>query len=1510
MMLRILRRVFAPLLPKESRRRWCAKGWLAVCVACAGAFQASANDGVPKLEALIPEAGAVLHELFVIEAAFDRPVIGVDADDLLINGTGATNVVEVEAGRFVFSFPQPADGPVSVSWWTNHGIRDAEQGVEFEGGSWSYVLDAESVPAGVLISEFMAANTNGLRDEDGDNSDWIEIHNAGETDVNLDGWFLTDDPAQLGKWRFPDVTVAPREFLVVFASEKGKTNVTGRLHTNFKLSAEGEYLALVSPSMTVESAFAPAFPPQQPDVSYGRAAGEPGASGYFLKPTPGAANSESGAGFAPEARFSRQSGTFLEPFRLEIAAASTSASIRYTLDGSLPTNSSPQYLAPILITNSVQVRARTFQDGLLPGLPRTETFLLLSNNLAGFTSDLPVLVIHSLGKGAPGSSRQTFTHLSVYEPGRGVTSLTNPPTLAARAGIKIRGSSTQGLPKSSYALELWDEFNQDKDEEVLGLPAESDWVLYAPNVFEPVLIHNPFIHQLSRDIGQYSSRTRFVEVYLNKTTGPIAAVHYNGIYVLEEKVKIGPNRVDIAKLKPENLSAPEVTGGYLLKIDRLDPGDSGFSAGGQTVAYVDPKEREIKLAQRDPQEQFIRKYLTNFGAALNGVNWRDPVLGYAAFIDVPAWIDYHILELLSGNVDALVLSAYFHKPRDGKLTFGPHWDFDRALGSTDGRDANPRNWVTGPFFSGWWSRLFRDPDFWQRWIDRYQELRLSHLSRANINGLIDRLADEVRQAQPRERQKWRVTLRGGTYQSEVDRMKNWLSNRIDFIDKQIVQPPQISAPGQAVTPGFTLSLAGPAQATIYYTLDGSDPRVSQGALSPKARLYTTPIVVNENVRVVARSRNLAARQTGGPPISSPWSGPVAATFTVTPLPQLLVSEIMFHPEPSPDPGGYDETEFEFVELLNAGTERVDLAGYRLTGTIQFVFASTGAVTQLAPAERLVIAKNLEAFRSRYPAVTNIAGEFRGELPNSRQRLVLTGPFEESIFDIETSDSWQPLADGFGFSLVLADESINPDSLSDPARWRLSASVGGSPGAPDPAPPRLPQVVINELLTNPSGGIAPILGAPPKDALELLNLSSEPADISGWFITDNFREPKKHRLSGSVIVPPDGIVWFKSFGATGASFSFSKLGEEVYLFSADQNGNLTGWVHGYAFGAADEGVSFGRHVTSTGAEAFVAQSSPTFGAPNSGPRVGPVVISEVNPAPGPEESPSDAASAYIELRNTGGQSVALFDPANPSHTWWVSGTVQFHFPAGQVLMPRASLVLVGFNPQSDPVSLARFRSRYGYEDQSLVGPWTGRLTRTRGLLQLFKPGRPEPGTSGVPATIPQVLVEQVSYAFPPSDQGASPDPLSFQRRNPALFSDDPANWSLGLPTPGAMDADGDGLPDLWEAAHGLNPASQAGADGAQGDPDGDDMPNAWEFKSGTDPLDASSRLELRACLHESGAVLLSFPSAPGRSYTIEYCERFGADEWKVLSSYLSGEFETVTASDTPNTNQRWYRLTLP
>jgi hypothetical protein len=384
-------------------------------------------------------------------------------------------------------------------------------------------------------------------------------------------------------------------------------------------------------------------------------------------------------------------------------------------------------------------------------------------------------------------------------------------------------------------------------------------------------------------MGRYSPRTRFVEVFVMRSAGRVKEAHYNGIYVLEEKIKVGRNRVDIDRLGAGDLKPPEVTGGYLLKFDRLGPGEGGFSAGGAGVVYVEPKEQSISLPQRAAQRQYLDSFFSDFDRALNGPNWKDPVVGYRAYLDVNAAIDFHVLEVLSGNVDSIVLSTYFHKARGGKIVFGPHWDFDRALGSTDGRDDNPRQWNTGPFFGGaWWPRLFSDPDFWQLWVDRWQELRRTHFSLTNLDGLIDRLTDELREAQPREVAKWGLQPRGGSYQSEINLMKNWLSNRVDFIDQQLTPPPRLDREDGSVAPRFRVTLTAATNATVYYTLDGSDPRLSQGAVSSSAIAYNGPIQLQTNAHLVARARNPNQKQIDGPQTSTPWSGPVTARFVVAP----------------------------------------------------------------------------------------------------------------------------------------------------------------------------------------------------------------------------------------------------------------------------------------------------------------------------------------------------------------------------------------------------------------------------------------------------------------------------------------------------------------------------------------------------------------------------------------------------------------------------------------------------
>ena len=319
-----------------------------------------------------------------------------------------------------------------------------------------------------------------------------------------------------------------------------------------------------------------------------------------------------------------------------------------------------------------------------------------------------------------------------------------------------------------------------------------------------------------------------------------------------------------------------------MKFDRVGPGENGFYGTSERgLVYVEPKEQTILLPQRAAQRDYLRSFFGEFNAALHGENWKDPVRGYRAYLDVDAAIDFHVLEVLSGNVDAMVLSTYFHKPRNGKIVCGPHWDFDRALGSTDRRDANPRYWNTGQFFGGeWWPRLFSDPDFWQKWVDRWQDLRGNHFSLTNLNRLIDQLCAEVREAQPREYDKWGLQPRGGSYQSEINIMKEWLSNRIDFIDQQLTQPPQFNSHDGQVGSGFALRIDAPPNGTVYYTLDGSDPRLPQGGLATNALVYTNVIELKTNVVITARARDLNQQQTGGPPNSTPWSGPVKANFSV------------------------------------------------------------------------------------------------------------------------------------------------------------------------------------------------------------------------------------------------------------------------------------------------------------------------------------------------------------------------------------------------------------------------------------------------------------------------------------------------------------------------------------------------------------------------------------------------------------------------------------------------------
>ncbi|MCA9441481.1 MAG: lamin tail domain-containing protein, partial [Candidatus Omnitrophica bacterium] len=230
----------------------------------------------------------------------------------------------------------------------------------------------------LVINEFMAVNSTTVADEDGDFSDWLEIHNSGVTPVDLAEWHLTDDAASPEKWTFPSVSVPAGGYLLVFASDKDRAVAGSELHLNFKLTSQGEYLGLIEPDgMTVAHEYAPAFPEQYEDVSYGLVSG---VAAYMATPSPGAENVGGGLNQTSPVEFSVERGFHTSPFQVELSTQSFGATIRYTLDGSPPRDShGTVYSGPVSISTSSVLRAAAFASGLSPSVIETQTYLFVAD---------------------------------------------------------------------------------------------------------------------------------------------------------------------------------------------------------------------------------------------------------------------------------------------------------------------------------------------------------------------------------------------------------------------------------------------------------------------------------------------------------------------------------------------------------------------------------------------------------------------------------------------------------------------------------------------------------------------------------------------------------------------------------------------------------------------------------------------------------------------------------------------------------------------------------------------------------------------------------------------------------------------------------------------------------------------------------------------------------------------------------------------------------------------------
>jgi hypothetical protein len=424
--------------------------------------------------------------------------------------------------------------------------------------------------------------------------------------------------------------------------------------------------------------------------------------------------------------------------------------------------------------------------------------MLLVTKLESVTltdSNLPIFVINTNGQTIVDEPRIT-AQLGVIYNGEGLRNYLTDPfnNYNGQIAIEIRGSSSQSYPKKSYRFELQNDLGEDTSVALVDLPKEADWVLYAPyadpSYSEPsddfTMLRNALAYDLSNDMGRYASRVRFCELIINND--------YKGLYLLLENIKRDKNRVNIAKMTPADTVGEDLTGGYIIKIDRVDntSTDGWYSTNGVFYGYEYPKIDEITSHQK----KYIRQYLNGFENALKGTQPSDPLTGYPAYIDLDSFVDHFLLNEFCRNVDAYRLSSFYHKDKNGKLCAGPIWDFNLTFGKAwyasykdiyihwevDHDTYLPNDSPKVPF---WWKKLSRQAGFATRAAERWTELRTGLLDIDSLNSRIDSMAEYIAEARTRNSARWPAMGDAIVYASEIVYLKNWIRNRITWIDANI-----------------------------------------------------------------------------------------------------------------------------------------------------------------------------------------------------------------------------------------------------------------------------------------------------------------------------------------------------------------------------------------------------------------------------------------------------------------------------------------------------------------------------------------------------------------------------------------------------------------------------------------------------------------------------------------------------------------------------------------------------
>ena len=417
-------------------------------------------------------------------------------------------------------------------------------------------------------------------------------------------------------------------------------------------------------------------------------------------------------------------------------------------------------------------------------------------------SNLPIVVINTNGQSIPDDPK-IICDMGIVNNGIGQRNHLNDPfnEYNGKIAIEIRGSSSQSFPKKSYGFETrMPNGVTDTNVALLGMPSEHDWILSA-NYTDKSFCRNVLLYQLSTEMGHYAARTRYVDVVLNG--------EYIGIYVLMESIKRDGDRVDIDRLHPWENTAPDITGGYILKVDKTTgSGGEGWTSPYPPINHSNGQTTYLQYDYPDPdsislqQKAYIQAYVDSFEDALSSSTFMDPINGYQKYIGNGSWIDYFFCNELSKNVDGYRISSYLYKDKNKTLKAGPVWDYDIAWGNANycGGD-DTTGWAylfscTGdgyqvPF---WWQRLLQDTNYTNQLKCRWQDYRQNVLSQQHIFAIIDSITTLINESKDWNFTVWPILGQyvwpnpspyPTTYAGEVQNLKNWVTRRLSWLDSNL-----------------------------------------------------------------------------------------------------------------------------------------------------------------------------------------------------------------------------------------------------------------------------------------------------------------------------------------------------------------------------------------------------------------------------------------------------------------------------------------------------------------------------------------------------------------------------------------------------------------------------------------------------------------------------------------------------------------------------------------------------